>query len=101
MLHHIEAYISSQQPTYQKHQANKAQMSHGNELQSIARNAMELHQANRITAQTCTYPLAICNIHGEMCMDRRVYSQMPCVSIPSRMFLVISVHSYPQLQTTA
>lgn len=71
MLHYIEAYISPQQTTHQKHQTNKPQKSHENELQSIARKAMELHQANGITAQTCTYPLAICNIHGEMCMRQK------------------------------
>ena len=32
---------------------------------------MELYQANGITAQTCTYPLAICNIHGEMRMGQK------------------------------
>ena len=51
--------------------SKREQKSRENELQNIARNAMELLQANGITAQTCTYPLAICNIHGEMCMGQK------------------------------
>lgn len=55
----------------------------------------ELLQANGITAQTCIYPLAICNIHGEMCMgQKRVHPFKVALSD-------FSVHSCPQLKTTA
>lgn len=36
------------------------------ELNNIAKNAMEILQANKITAQTSPYPLAISDIHGDM-----------------------------------
>ena len=84
MLNYVEAYILPQQPTHQKRKrqlklstfssrapSKREQKSHENEFQNIARNAMELLQANGITAQTCTYPLAICNIHGEMRMGQK------------------------------
>ena len=36
------------------------------ELNNIAKNAMEILQAHGITAQTSPYPLAIADIHGNM-----------------------------------
>ena len=37
-----------------------------NELENIAKNAMQILQDHGITGQTSPYPLAIANIHGQM-----------------------------------
>ena len=52
-------------------QTKQEQKSRENQLQSIARNAMELLQANWIAAQTYTYTLAISHMHGEMRMGQK------------------------------
>lgn len=84
LLHFVEVYILPQQPTHQKRkwqlklstfssrtQTKREQKSRENQLQSIARNAMEFLQANGIAAQTYTYTLAISNMHGEMRMGQK------------------------------